>query len=204
MSSKYVPPHLRNKVQGSEPETQHEGNRQRNNNRSFNNNRAFNNRKNQEKIEEEKRELEKKKQLENTDINFPSLGNTPVKPKTWNGQRSFATLANEWKTLTEEQKEEEECKKIYEIRNSVKIITPRFQKRTYNTETYYEEEEVPTVSPPVDEWKTVDKKVHVVREKTIDEMEEEEQRNVPQDDFTIWGSENQPAEHETYWDERRY
>ena len=202
MSSKYVPPHLRNKAQTPEPETQNGGNKQR---RPFNNNRNFNTRKTQEKNEEEQKELEKKKQLENTDVNFPSLGNSTIKPKTWNGQRSFATLANEWKVLSEEEKQEEERKKLYEIRNSVKVAVPGFHRRSYNTvDRYYEEEEVPTVSHRSDEWKTVDKKVHVVREKTIDEMEQEDRQLAGEDNFTIWGNENQPAEHETYWDERRY
>lgn len=202
MSSKYVPPHLRNKQQSSEPEQP-----QKPRNHSFNNNRSFNNRKNQERIEQEQKELEKKKQLENTDENFPSLGNVSVKPKTWNGQRTFANLANEWKELTEEEKEQEQIKKEQQQKfNNVKVIPSSFHRRVYETPVSYQEvQEYPTSSN--DEWKTVDKKVRVVHEKTIAEMEQEDLQKeiaLAEDNFTIWDTHNQPAQHETYWDERQY
>jgi hypothetical protein len=153
--------------------------------------------------------LQQKKQLANTEVNFPALGNTAPSPKTWTGDRSFATLANEWKAHTDEENEQIERQKLHEIRTSTNIVVPRFNRTVRNFESYDEHQvdEPALISPLTDEWKIVDRKTHVPRDKSIQEMEADDrakERARAEDQFSVWDDNGNLAEHETYWDERRY
>ena len=180
--SSYIPPHMRNR------------NKER---------------KTSWKEQKEQEEDAKMKKLSNTDENFPSLGGSgSVKKSGWGGSKTFATLATEWKKHENEQKAEEERQRLYEIRTRT-VIVPYSHRSEFNPiheETYDDVDE--SSSHPEkeeDEWTMISKKVKPIREKTIEELDQEledERRQRSDESDTMWGS-NQPQEYETYWDERR-
>jgi hypothetical protein len=199
--SKYVPPHMRNNT--SEPTPPPAPPRSRYN------------RKSQwqlEKDEEEQRkavqqkELEKKKEF--NEDNFPTLGSAPTSVKVWGGKKTFAALAVEWNTKSENdaleqthrEKEEHDAASFYRRTN---MPLPRF----HNVHRFVEpedgennlEEDNDEVPPNPDEaWTLVDRAKHR-RQKTIEERFET--LSSPDNDDTVWNG-DAPNENETCWDER--
>ena len=155
------------------------------------------------KIEEERVEKAREREVANTDQNFPALGSATSKPNTWGGAKSFATMAAEWSVLSEEQKEEAEREKLREIRT--RVHAPMFYRTRQVTEDVhntYEDDDMRPLASGDDEWNTIQKKIRPVKPRVEDDLQE----NIPvennADKDSMW-ADDQPKEHETYWDERR-
>jgi hypothetical protein len=177
--SAYVPPHSRNKGgNGSRKPTW--------------------------KVEEEKKESDRLSKLIPTESNFPTLSSGHVKPPTtWGGQKSFAVLANEWKEKSDEEKQAEEDERSRRNTVSHVIPTPRFYRMQPIENDYYDNDVVAeNAQNSEDEWTVVSKKERVVKEITHEQLDKEyveaQQEN---NETTMWN--DQPRDHETYWDERR-
>lgn len=155
------------------------------------------------KIEEERIEKSRERDVANTDTNFPALGSAASKPNTWGGGKTFATMAAEWSILSDEQKEEAEREKLREIRTRVQA--PMFYRtRQVNEEVYntYEDEHTAQLTADDDEWNTIQKKVRIVKPRPEDDMNDNPGLENGGDKDSMW-TDDQPKEHETYWDERR-
>lgn len=150
------------------------------------------------------------KSLANTDENFPSLGAShPVKKTGWDGPKSFASLATEWKEHEIEQKTEDDYRRVHEVRTRAFVVS-RVHHQEFDPIHEDSYDDAPTPAPTQqDEWTTISRKVKVTRDKAAEErdkeMDEEMQRETSgnREDDSMWTS-NQPKEYETYWDERRY
>jgi len=71
-----------------------------------------------------------------------------------------------------------------------------------NVEEYSsEEEDVPIPTTDNDGWQVVERKIRVKRDKVQDALDNDD-GNVDEEDDTAWN--DQPEEHETYWDDRRH
>lgn len=147
-------------------------------------------------------ESEKLKSVEKNDTNFPSLGSTNVRTNgNWN--RSFAVLATEWNQKEDEEKKKQANEKSQtEQYGSSKTIfnLPLFQnvKRFVEPEEELDDEVEKPV--PVDDWVTVERKKFRKTKSSIDDDRSSTGSQDNKDD-TVW---DQPEEHETCWDERRY
>jgi hypothetical protein len=155
--------------------------------------------------EEEERRIAQEKAIENNETNFPSLV-TSLKAPTWStGSKTFAQLASEW---SEKAKEEELTKQVETEEEQRTIIRPRYNHalpKFHNVHRFVEPEddEISDEQPvPVnqdDGWVTVQRKAR--REKTIEEKFNRPE-TPPQD--SVWNADDQPNDHETCWDEKRY
>lgn len=155
------------------------------------------------KLEEERVEKARERDVENNDKNFPALGSVTSKATIWGGGKSFASMASEWNILSEEQKEEAEREKLREIRTRVQA--PMFYKTRQVTEPVYntyEEDDTFSPSNGDDEWNTIEKKIRPVKPRVEDDMNDNIQNENSVDKDSMW-ADDQPKEHETYWDERR-
>lgn len=192
MEDKYTPPFMIGKtIHKSTSKTMH-----------FNSRQSWQSKYDAEKaqVEREKKEKEdaQARALENNDTNFPALGGGgPSTKPGWTG-KSFAALATSWKETADANKE---SAAIHEDHHEFSL--PTF-KVNHN---YVEEEddEMPELSAkpptPSDEWIEV-KKVHrQKKEKTLDEKFPDPDGD--HEDETVWRG-DQPAEHETCWDEKKY
>lgn len=150
-------------------------------------------------LEEKKKnaELEQKRSLENNDTNFPALGGGSASSRpSWSG-KSFASLASSWKEAEDYEKETSS----FEDSSHTDFILPTFKLRS----NFVEEppQELPLEKPVVkeeDEWIEVRKKQHIKKEKTLEEKYPDADGD---EQDTVWNP-DQPAEHETCWDERKY
>jgi len=202
MSSKYVPPSMRNKnamveVTQPEPEKKQKSYRKRN---TYSKPHWEVEKEAAEKAEREKKEADEKAALENTEENFPSLSRAAPKQVSWGG-RKFSELAVEWKSKAEE----EALSKNTPEKDTPSldgIVLPKFN----NVHRFHEpeqEKEVPDQETNDDtEWKTIRRKVYIPKKKTIEEEIKEEEEK-PESNDTVWDAEEK-EEHETCWDERRY
>lgn len=183
--SAYVPPHSRNK----------DGNGSR---------------KPMWKVEEEKKENDRLSKLIPTDSNFPALPSGYVKTASvWGGSKSFALLANEWKEKSDEEKQAEENERSRRIALDRIIPTPRFYRMQPVENDYYQNEELADTSEngqnSEDEWTVISKKVRMAKEMSHEQLDKEyaehEKAEKAEADNSMWN--DQPRDHETYWDERR-
>ena len=154
---------------------------------------------------EEKRKMTES-MLERTEDNFPALGNTTVKKTvSWNPERKFTDLVNEWKADDDSRKEEEELENSRSQREEYNFVLPHFRtsRRFAEPEDDRYEEELPQQPTEEDEWTRVEKKTRKAKsDKTFEEFEKEmQQQDDEQHDDTVWGA---LEEHETCWDERRH
>lgn len=156
------------------------------------------------KAEEEKQESARISKLITTETNFPSLPSGYAKaPNIWGGSKSFASLASEWKEKSDEDKAAEEHERLRQIRMASTAPTPRFYRMQPIEDDYYENEEV--VHKPEnseEDWTLISKKVRVAKEISHEQLDKEyaEAENEKQEN-NMWN--DQPRDHETYWDERR-
>lgn len=184
-------------------------NNRRNNYRNFN----------KPRWEVEKEEAVKRN-MENTEENFPALGNVTTKAPTW-GNRKFSELVTDWKKDDEEKKEEEERRKQASSTHNEDgvFLLPRFTP----SNRFVEQDEQPAPEPEKKQvedddesgWVTVDRnaekqarmarKVRRKEEKLrrMDEGEEPSSSDSDEDqqDESCWN--DNPPEHETCWDDRR-
>lgn len=141
--------------------------------------------------------------VELNEQDFPRLGNEPAKIKFWDGQKSFASLAVECAKKAEEAeifkkyKEIEETKK--KVFRSVNTPLPVF----HNVHHFVEPEDEPKEEKKnsleeEDGWIKVQNRKQR-RQKTFEERMN--RPTTPDENETNWNDE-QPAEHETCWDER--
>lgn len=156
------------------------------------------------KVEEEKKENNRLSKLVTTESNFPALPSGYAKaPTTWGGQKSFALLASEWKNKGDEEKEAMERDRLRQVRISTNIETPRFYRmQPIEEDTYNNIDSIDRPENAEEEWTLISKKVRVAKEITHEQLDKEyaeiEQGN---DNANMWN--DQPRDHETYWDERR-
>lgn len=174
MSSKYVPPAMRNKQ-----------NQQR-------------------KFEKSQPPVEEPKVCEMNDTNFPALGEVPKKVTVWGGTKSFAELASEWKDKDDSDelvKQHEEQKKsqqpTYTYRQNVPL--PKF----HNVRRFIEPEDVEESAKPIDKkeddegWTVVDR-TKVRREKTFEERIAQLEKNAKNE--SMESNEQTEQEYESVWD----
>ena len=163
-----------------------------------------------EAAEHKKREDEEKN-IQNTEDNFPSLGSSIRNTRTWaSSGKSFADLAKDWDS--HRQKEDElkalEKKRIeeYESRKRREYTTtlPQFNNIGRYVEPEDEEEDVqkPTPKEDNDGWILVDRK-KVRKQKEVDVDDDNMSSSSSEKEDTVWNN-DQPEEHETCWDEKRY
>lgn len=204
----YVPPHLRNKPQAS--------NGSQASPNPFKKERRPPRRPHEKSSwevqkEQAEREAEKniKRGLENTEENFPVLGNT-VSTSTstaWNTSgRKFSELVSDWKNDDDERREQEEPEKdSVRKENKEVFVLPVFR----NTKRFSDlddkspkEDEDKKIASLDDGWTNVDKRKYrkPKAERTSEEESANEPKEEPEDD-TVWAA---PEEHETCWDDRRY
>jgi hypothetical protein len=171
MSSKYVPPALRNKPSQK---------------RNFDN--------------KPEPPVEQPEVCEFNESNFPSLGNPKNKMTVWGGSKSFADLANEWKSKDETDeimKQSEERKKTQESTYLYRqnIPLPKF----HNVRRFIEpeDEKEQTVQQEESEWVLVDRK-KVRREKTVEELIAKRELESAKESSET--NEEQAQEYESYWD----
>lgn len=174
----YVPPHSRNKVS----------------------------RKLSWKIEEEEREHARLSNLIQTESNFPNLSSgKPKATPTWGGQKSFASLASEWKEKTDEEKEAEERERLRQVRTACRTTVPRFYRmQSIEENKVYENGEI--VDKPQnadDDWTLISKKARPPPKEVTHEQLDKEYAAIENgnDEKSMWSDE--PRDYETYWDERR-
>lgn len=154
-----------------------------------------------------KEEEDKRKALANTDENFPTLGGSSMPNKSsWSGNKSFASLASEWKDLDNEKKLEEERSRVHEIRNRTIVFSHKISHYDdiEEEDSYDSTGHVPSqTNPEEDGWTTISKKIRPIREKTLEELEREaeDERKEREEQESMWAA-NQPQEYETYWDKR--
>ena len=167
-----------------------------------NNRKHYTNKWDEEKaqLEEKKRnaELEQQRSLEKNDTNFPALGGGSAASSrpSWGG-KSFASLASSWKEAEDYEKD----KSFSEESGHTDFVLPTFKLRS----NFVEEapQELPPEKPVVkeeEEWIEVRKKQYVKKEKTLEEKYPDPDGD---EQDTVWNP-DQPAEHETCWDERKY
>lgn len=197
--SKYIPPNMRNK-QTSEPVAQHHS-------RPSDRRQRRHYQKPLWEIEKEQAEAaaaeERKKQeagLENSEDNFPSLGQPAKSMRVWGGERSFADLAQEWSAKAETEKIEGEMKS--EVTDNTDFSLPRFR----NVHRFHEPEDVTvaaTEEVPADEWQRVERRVYTKKKTVMDYTENDfEKEGEETNQETVWG--DAPNEYETCWDEKKY
>ena len=173
MSSKYVPPALRNKNSHQK--------------RNFDN--------------KPEPPVEQPDVCEYNEANFPSLGNPKNKMAVWGGSKSFAELASEWKikdeTENEMLKQNEEIKKTQESTYLYRqnIPLPKF----HNVRRFIEPEDdkEQNVQQEESEWVLVDRK-KVRREKTVEELIA--RRELESSKEANETNEEQAQEYESCWD----
>lgn len=152
--------------------------------------------------------VEEKRALENTEENFPVLGNTvPTSSATWNTSgRKFSELALDWdKKDDDARKKREDHEKEFGTKGSSTIALPMFRPSRRFSRTEEEQPNKDEVSKPDDEdagWTVVDntkyRKPKIVREHNSDDDSTDEPKD---EDDTVWAG---PEEHETCWDDRRH
>lgn len=152
------------------------------------------------KIDEEKRETVRLSQLIPTETNFPTLpSSAPKKVTIWGGERSFSALASEWKEVGDEQKEAEERERRHQVR--MNAVVPRFYKIQPLPEENIEEE-AKTAATPYDEWTVVSKKARAPKDTSLEQMDKDYEKELLREESnSMWN--DQPRDHETYWDEHR-
>lgn len=146
------------------------------------------------------------KSLANTDENFPKLGgSSTVNKSSWSGNKSFASLASEWKELDADKKMDEERSRLHEIRTRNIVLFHKIPHYDEVDEDSYNslDEAPPQTNPEEEGWTTISKKIRPIREKTLDELEREaeDERRQREEQESMWAA-NQPQEYETYWDKR--
>jgi len=152
-----------------------------------------------------------KKGIEDTVQNFPPLSNGVARATAWgNPVKSYAQLANEWKTHEEKELEQKAIDKQRtedmnaERHRSIHPL-PHFHNIGRHVEPddeeYNEEEPVQKPTPLNDDagWQVVDHRKYR-REKTLEEKYD--RPPTPEED-TVW-NEDQQEEYETCWDDKRY
>lgn len=177
MSTKYIPPNMRNKRNYKSPA--------------------------EIRREKEKQEAEENKKLAVTEDNFPSLTKTVTAKPTWGGKK-FSELATEWKDSDDLNAAMREEDAAHVSGRYDTFVLPRFNPIRYYVDEpppVYEEPE--DTSAPLDDdgWVRVEKKLKVKREKSFEELEEEYNNEGEQDD-TVWN--DGPEEHETCWDSHKH
>lgn len=130
-----------------------------------------------------------------TDANFPALGGSSAPAKTWGGTRKFVELAQEWKDAKDEEKVLEQMKKSEEESNAA-FTLPQFR----NIHRFVEpEDEVEKVARPNNEWKVVETRRRVKKEKVEENLDEKYPEPV---EDTVWNEATH--EHETCWDQHKH
>lgn len=160
------------------------------------------------KIEEEKKEDERLSKLIQSDSNFPSLSSAEPKPRpAWGGQKSFASLANDWKEKSDADKEADEREQLRRVRMACNTATPRFYHMQPIENYAYENEEVEYKPQEAhnseEDWNVISKKARPAPKEITHEQLEREYAEIHrvEEGGSMWNDE--PRDHETYWDERR-
>lgn len=158
-------------------------------------------------IQKELEDLDKEKKLtdkniEDTEANFPVLGNkiVPNFSSIWSGGRKFSELAAEWKTADEDEKERAEYEK--NCKNDDVFHLPKFNTtRRFGEpeDEFCEDDEIPNADPPEEEWKVVYNRKFRKPKKIVD-FDEDDINEGEKEDDTVWAGQE---EHETCWDERK-
>lgn len=197
MSSSYVPPHLRN---GSPRDAKPKYTERR---------RDFKPQWEAEKeAAEQKKRAEEARNVENTYDNFPTLSSTLQNTRTWaSSGKSFAQLASEWDVQKKKDDEAAAMEKRrieeYETRRRSDYIHPTLPQFN-NIGRHIEPEDTDTEQPEQesqDGWTFVDRR----KAKKVVQVEDDKSSdsNSEKNDDTVWNSE-QPEEHETCWDDKKY
>ena len=197
MSSSYVPPHLRN---GTPRDTKPRYTERR---------RDFKPQWEAEKeAVEQKKRAEEARNVEDTHENLPTLSSTIQNTRTWaSSGKSFAQLASEWdvQKKKDDEKAAMEKRRIeeYETRRRSDYIHPTLPQFN-NVGRYIEPEDADTTQPEPesqDDWTLVDRR----KAKKVVQVEDDKSSdgNPEKNDETVWNSE-QPEEHETCWDDKKY
>ena len=161
------------------------------------------------KIEEEEREQQRMSKLIQTESNFPTLssGEPKTTPK-WGGQKSFARLASEWKEKSDEEKKAEEDERVRQIRTACSPVVPRFYRmHSIEEDQIYDNGEIidklPNVENSEEDWTLISKKARPPPKEVTHEQLDREYAEIEKgnEDKSMWNDE--PRDHETYWDERR-
>lgn len=144
--------------------------------------------------------VEQPEVCEFNETNFPSIGNPKNKMTVWGGSKSFADLANEWKSKDETDeflKQREEAKKsqepTYLYRQNIPL--PKF----HNVRRFIEpeDEKEQNVQQEESEWVLVDRK-KVRREKTVEELIAK--RELESAKESSENNEEHAQEYESCWD----
>lgn len=197
--SKYVPPHMRNSAsEMSTPAPPPPRPR-------YNRKSRWEVEKDDEEEKKKAAEIESEKKREFTEENFPVLGNLNSSVKVWGGEKTFATLANEWndkmqkEEIEKKQKDVEHQETVFHKRSTAPL--PRFHNvhRFVEPEDDEQSTQYQKVDPEEEGWVTVDRKKYR-REKTLEEKLARPPTPEENGD-TVWDG-NAPEEHETCWDER--
>lgn len=205
----YVPPHLRNKQQSNDtnmPPTPFK--KERRQPRRTHEKAPWELQKEQaERDAEEKRKIAQRA-LENTEENFPVLGNAiTATSSTWNTSgRKFSELAADWEVDDDARKKREDHEKEFGRKGIAAVISlPMFRPIKRFSEVEDESPKEDEVEKPVDEdagWTVVDNTKYRKPKPKREHDSEDESTNEPKDeDDTVWAG---PEEHETCWDDRRY
>lgn len=149
----------------------------------------------QKKLQQEENEKKKEFTLEN----FPTLGSLPTKVTVWDGNQSFADLAQKWQEKSQIDKIEKNQQTQDNYRLMYNAPLPRFHNIHRFVEQDNEEEDETEIVPNQDDgWTLVDNK-KFNKKKTVDETFN--RSPTPELENSVWDT-DAPNEHETCWDER--
>lgn len=138
---------------------------------------------------------------------FPTLGCTNTMTKNnWSG-KSFATLATEWKTKDETDKDREEFERLKRIREESSIgvgMANLYRYRAENDDRNQPEDTTVYVAyKPDSDWNEIKRKPRKI--KTREEMEADELRRQAEEEANnranMW-SDDGIETHQTYWDQK--